>query len=138
MRLYDAFDGSPFIENITDGQVAHLDLSVPQYGLKAYDWVFSLEVAEHIEAEFEEIFVSNLVRHAKIGLVLSWAIPGQPGFQHVNGRHFTYVARTLAHLCFKHDWQLTDKIQRAATLPWLKANTNVYLRSGCPLNDLLI
>ncbi len=33
--VYDAFDGSPFGKETSGGVVEHLDLSVPQYGLKA-------------------------------------------------------------------------------------------------------
>ena len=34
-------------------------------------------------------FLDNIVRHARIGVVLSWAVPGQGGFHHVNGREAT-------------------------------------------------
>ncbi|CAG5124210.1 unnamed protein product, partial [Candidula unifasciata] len=55
--------------------VKFLDLTAPQYGLPAYDWVVSVEVGEHIPAKFEDIYLDNLARHAKEGIVLSWAVP---------------------------------------------------------------
>ena len=64
---YDAYDGAPFIEEATNYYVRFLDLSVPVYHIKKYDWVLSLEVAEHIPREFESVVIDNLVRHAKEG-----------------------------------------------------------------------
>lgn len=49
-----------------------------------YDWVLSLEVAEHLPRSMEPVFVFNLDRHAKEGVVLSWARKGQGGSHHVN------------------------------------------------------
>ena len=73
VQLYDAFDGAPYSEEKTNGRVKFLDLSVPIYHLNTYDWIVSVEVAEHIPKEFEHIFLDNLVRHAEIGIVLSWS-----------------------------------------------------------------
>ena len=41
--------------------------------------VMSLEVGEHIPADYEAIFLDNLARHAKEGVLLSWARPNQGG-----------------------------------------------------------
>ena len=46
--VYDSYDGAPFCENKTGGLVKFLDLSMPVFGLKLYDWIISLEVGEHI------------------------------------------------------------------------------------------
>ena len=48
------------------------------------DWVYSIEVGEHLPREYEDVFVRNLVEHAKEGLVLTWAMPKQSGRGHVN------------------------------------------------------
>ena len=80
----------------------YLDLTIPQYGLPAYDWIISLEVAEHIPKEFESTYLDNIVRHAVEGIIISWAIPGQDGVQHINNQPFYYVAFALAKLGFTH------------------------------------
>ena len=36
-----------------------------------------LQVGEHIPPHLEAAFLGNLIRHARRGLVLSWAVPGQ-------------------------------------------------------------
>ena len=76
LKGYDAYDGAPFSEKTSEGRVQYLDLTLPQYGLPLYDWVMSLEVAEHIPKEYESIYLDNIVRHAKEGVILSWAKPG--------------------------------------------------------------
>ena len=66
-----------FSEETSEGRVTYLDLTLPQYGLPLYDWVMSLEVAEHIPPKYEHIYIDNIVRHAKEGVILSWAKPGK-------------------------------------------------------------
>jgi len=86
--------------------VSYLDLTLPQYGLPLYDWVISLEVAEHIPAESEAIYLDNIVRHAREGVVLSWAVPGND--------LFLYVTITLMTLAYKENnlffWYLLSDI----------------------------
>lgn len=136
LASYTAYDGSPFASENSEGRVSHLDFTIEAFGLPAFDWVLSLEVAEHIPAEFESKFVDNLVRHAKEGIVMSWAVPGQGGLSHVNNRDLNYVIRTLDSLGFSHDAEASKQIQAACSLGWLKANVNVYRRKPeHPLKD---
>jgi SAM-dependent methyltransferase len=48
------------------------------------DLVISLEVGEHIPAEFMGVYLDNITSHAKTYLITSWAVRGQAGFGHVN------------------------------------------------------
>jgi len=48
------------------------------------DLVISLEVGEHIPAEFMGVYLDNITNHAKTYLITSWAVRGQAGFGHVN------------------------------------------------------
>ena len=128
LKCYDAYDGAPFVDTTTNNRVKFLDLSVPIYHLDQYDWVISLEVAEHIPAEFEAIYVDNLVRHAKEGIVLSWAKIGQGGHSHVNNRDFEYVKAKMESLGFSHDIKWSTRLKEKASLHWLKDNINVYRR----------
>ena len=128
LKVYDAYDGAPFAENVTSGRVKYLDLSVPQYGLPVYDWIISLEVAEHIPAKYERSFLSNIARHAKHGVVLSWAVPGQDGHFHINNRPLRYVIDSMRKLGFERNLEDSLLLQSQSELSWLKANTNVYIR----------
>ena len=82
-----AYDGSPTVAERTDGLVQAADLSRRQsLGYRA-DWVFCIEVAEHIPPQFEDALLSNLDEHNRKGLVLSWSSLKPPhGNGHVNPR----------------------------------------------------
>lgn len=103
-------------------------MTVPQYGLRLYDWVISLEVVEHIPSTYEDIVLGNLVRHARRGLILSWARPGQGGRGHVNERPDSYVEAKLETLGFERRNKKSMILQEAASLAWLKNNVFVYER----------
>lgn len=126
--VYDGYDGAPFGEETTNHDVRFLDLSVPIYHLEQYDWIISLEVAEHIPKEFESIYLDNLVRHAKEGIILSWAKIGQGGHSHVNNQNFDYVKTQMELRGFKHDQKMSTYFKSKATLSWLQDNINVYRR----------
>lgn len=96
-----------------------------------------VEVAEHIPRKFEMQFIDNIIRHARIGIVLSWAVPGQSGFRHVNGRENSWVIKQLAALCFDYDQNTSENLKKNATLHWLQANTNAFRRrTDCPIDEL--
>ena len=79
------FDGALNIEQVTGGKVRWADLSV-DIDVGMSDWVQSLEVGEHLPAQYSNTFLDNIVRHARHGILLSWALPGQTGHSHVNER----------------------------------------------------
>ena len=133
VEKYDAFDGAPYTEETTDNLVEFLDLSVPIYHLPKYDWVISMEVAEHIPKEFESIFINNLARHAKEGIILSWAAVGQSGFSHVNEQDLTYVINKFEKINFIIDYANSKVLQNAATLWWLKKNLYVFRQKNYKL-----
>lgn len=137
LKAYDAYDGAPYSEKTSEGRVDFLDLTLPQYGIPVYDWIISLEVAEHIPAKFESVYIDNIVRHAKEGVILSWAKPGQSGYSHVNNKPFDYVKKLFSNLGFEHDANASDLLKGSASVMWLKENTNVYRRRNMSVVDSL-
>lgn len=130
VKLYDAYDGAPFCEETSEGRVKFLDLTVPQYGLPIYDWIISLEVAEHIPNKSEAVYLDNLARHCREGIVMSWAAPGQGGLAHINNRPFEYTVQVMEEHGFKRDKEASEKLRMASSFQWLRDNTNVYLRKN--------
>ena len=128
LEVYDSYDGAPFIENETNGKVKFIDLTIPQYGLPIYDWVICLEVAEHIPKDYEDVFLSNLARHAQAGIILSWARPGQPGHYHVNNKPLDQVIVSLRKVGFERDEGMSRNLQNNARNGVFKQNLNVYIR----------
>lgn len=76
------FEGDP-PANRESSHVHKHDLTVP-LNLFHQGNVLSLEVAEHIPAQYQDEFVSNLARACDGKLILSWAVRGQAGHGHVN------------------------------------------------------
>ena len=134
--VYDAYDGAPYSESLSEGRVKFLDLTIPQYGLPLYDYIISLEVAEHIPKEYEHIYVDNVFRHAKEGIVLSWAWPGQLGHSHVNGKTFENVKKIMEDNGFEHDTAASAFLKKSSTFEWLQKSTNVYKRKV--INETLL
>lgn len=137
---YDAYDGAPFCTSTSEGRVQFLDLTLPQYGLPLYDWIVSLEVAEHIPQKYEAIYIDNVVRHAREGVILSWAVPGQGGYSHVNNRPFDYVKALMESFEFVHDEISSTKLRNASSFGWFKNNINVFRRKqiGDPLEFIYV
>ena len=109
-------------------QVKFLDLTLPQYWLPRYDWVLCMEVLEHIPAQYEQIVLDNIDRAAGYGVVLSWAVPGQQGFSHVNGRPKTYVHQVMTDRGFTFDNRTSIALRELATLQWLRNNLMLFIR----------
>ena len=126
MKRYDAYDGAPFSEESSGGAVRYLDLAVPQLWLPPYDWVVCLEVIEHIPPEFESLVLDNVIRPATIGIVLSWALPTQPGAMHVNARQADYVEGVLRSRGLMLDANATQRLRNGSELSWFRENTVVY------------
>ena len=125
VKSYDAYDASPYIEETTDNEVKHLDLSVPIYHLPLYDWVLSLELGDNISKQHEQIFIDNLTRHAKDGIILSWSRVGHSNFKN---QDLSFVEEQFLIRNFKTSSQITKKIKKAASFERLKKNLVAFLR----------
>ena len=127
---YDAYDGAPYSDTFTDGKVQFLDLSIPQYGLPLYDYVISTEVAEHIPKKYEKLYVDNLFRHAKEGIILSWAKPGQGGHFHVNNKAFKDIKKLMEDNGFEHDAISSSVLQKSSSVgfAYFRDGINVFKR----------
>ena len=135
----DGYDGNPRTEQLSGGLGKVLDLSQSTHLPRTYDWMLSLEVGEHIPQEYEQSFVDNLHRHNTKGIVLSWAVPGQGGFGHVNERENRQVADKFSSLGYYRD-VLTERClrQSVTNCSWFRNTLMVFrkelLRQGSPLS----
>ena len=90
------------------------------------DAAMSIEVAEHIPAEYEEAFISNLVNSARHLIFLSWGVPGQGGEGHVNGKWGADVAKKMNKRGWERSDVYTTMLQNDAEFEWLKQNVQVF------------
>jgi hypothetical protein len=117
-------DGNPHTSHY-NGSCTTGDLSEPQDFEKS-DWVMSLEVGEHIPQQWSSIFIDNLHRHNRNGIVLSWAVPGQKGHGHVNCRSNCEIEHIFSELGYVEERNLQDRFRRAAKLAWFKRTLMVF------------
>jgi glycosyltransferase involved in cell wall biosynthesis len=127
----ECFDGNPNTADITNGLCKSADLTIPQQFTQA-DWVLSLEVGEHIPPQYEDVFIQNIITHAKKGIVLSWGIPGQPGDGHINCRTNSYVISQLSKHGYSFDKVMTLKLRESAEIWWFKNTIMVFRKIEIP------
>jgi len=129
--VVEAYDGNPWTEQLTGGIGQVKDLSQRFNLLKQFKCVMSLEVGEHIPAEFEQSLLDNLITHStgEDGslIILSWGVPGQDGDGHVNCQTNDYIMQQMQDRGFYLDNTLTDQLRKAASLWWFKNSLMVFI-----------
>ena len=97
-----SLDGGENIEAWSGGRVGFFDVSTAAdvQGVEPVEWVMSVEMAEHVPRSLEAAVVANLHWLNTKGIVLTWALPGQPGSGHINGRSNRYV-HSVCHTGFE-------------------------------------
>lgn len=118
------FDGNPVTGEFANCRV--LDLAMPVH-LPPVSFILCLEVGEHIPAEYEAVFIDNIIRTLNPGgyLLLSWAIPGQGGYGHVNEKTNDDVIKLIP---LKFNSGITEVFRESVSeVPWFK-NTLMMFR----------
>eukprot|EP00276_Gloeochaete_wittrockiana_P004981 CAMPEP_0184649742 /NCGR_PEP_ID=MMETSP0308-20130426/7153_1 /TAXON_ID=38269 /ORGANISM="Gloeochaete witrockiana, Strain SAG 46.84" /LENGTH=353 /DNA_ID=CAMNT_0027082695 /DNA_START=36 /DNA_END=1097 /DNA_ORIENTATION=+ len=123
------YDGTQGIEELTRGFVRYVDLSEPIEDVPVYDWVFSLEVAEHVPKRFESILINNYLTHAKKGILITWAQPGQGGRGHYNPRPREYVVDLFASHGMEYQDDVSEAIRKACKVWWFGKNVMVFTKT---------
>ncbi|MBT6433564.1 MAG: methyltransferase domain-containing protein [Deltaproteobacteria bacterium] len=124
----DGVDGNPNTPELSGGLCGQADLARPLELSRVYDWSLSLEVAEHIPAKYERIYLENLHSMNREGIILSWAIPGQTGLGHVNCRDSEYVSCRLQAMGYEELVDVGQSFRDRATLDWFKYTVMVFKR----------
>ena len=124
----EGYDGNPRTPEFTNGVCKILDLSEPFQLGKTFDWVMSLEVGEHLPQQYERIFIENLMRHAKKGIVLSWAIKNQGGTGHFNEQNNDYIKSIFLSYGYVNDLKAEQKL-RSATHMWFEKSLMVFRKA---------
>jgi SAM-dependent methyltransferase len=91
MRNHDVFA-------VDSGDLRHLSLfsfifkeDILLIEMEPCNVVLCLEVGEHVPQEDEQRLIDQICKHATDLIILSWAIPGQGGFGHVNCQPNAYI-----------------------------------------------
>jgi 2-polyprenyl-3-methyl-5-hydroxy-6-metoxy-1,4-benzoquinol methylase len=124
----DGFDGNPDTPTLTDGGCEVLDLAMPFVFANSYEWILTLEVGEHIPAEYEANFLGNLEKSCTKGIVLSWAIKGQGGHGHFNEQDNDYVKAQFFERGFTNDEGAENFLRKKSSLRWFANTIMVFLK----------
>ena len=127
------FDGNPYTPQVTEGLCTHYDLASGEGELPrgSFDWVVSLEVAEHIPSKFTARYLRTLkALGIRVGLILTWAQPGQGGEGHVNELPRPQVLALLrTHFPeLLHCPRCESELRSGALHPWFKGEGVYVLR----------
>ena len=95
----------------------------------AYDLVWSCEFVEHVDERHVPHFLDTF--HAAPLVLLTHALPGQPGHHHVNCRHSEYWIGALAAVGYRLDCELTQKTRNlAVSEKTIEPNANYFALTG--------
>lgn len=119
---------------VTEGLLTRQrDLRQPLDLGRTFDLVSSIEVAEHIEPEFADVFCDSVVRHIAAGgiLVFTAAQVGQGGYHHYNCQPLSYWREKFEARGLKFDEWTTQKQSAVWANTWtslhhLKANVQIF------------
>lgn len=111
-----ASNAVPYLMFSADRFIQH-DLRKPLELGRKFDLVISLEVAEHIEPEYADVFTKNLAALADEFILISAAPPGQGGLSHVNCQPNEYWISKMSELEFEFD-PISVRIIKREWRPW--------------------
>jgi tryptophanyl-tRNA synthetase len=121
------YDGNPYTNQITNGLCQVLDFTQPFDLKNQFDCVISLEVGEHIPNQFESVFLNNITSHSNNIIILSWAIPNQPGDGHINCKDNDYIINEMSKRGFIYDDEESQKVRINNVIWWFK-NTFMFFK----------
>jgi len=73
-----------------------------------------------IPREFEDIFIDNLHRANRKGLLISWAIVGQGGSGHVNEKPIEDTIQKFVDLGYMYNKEISESLRKGAEFYWFK------------------
>ena len=98
------------------------------------DLVYSIEVAEHLAERFAKNYVRKLTTAARHHVVLTAALPGQDGTNHVNCQPNQYWIDLIQPHGFTFDHETTERWRQLNRdqdlLPWLSRGLMIYHRNA--------
>ena len=120
---YDANPHTPDISKVFFLNGFHcqqLDLSEEARADNPFEFVMSLEVGEHIPPQFQDTFLDNVAYNSSRYVLLSWAVPGQPGDGHVNMLSNETVIKEMKARGFRYSDAVSISLRKRAGLEWFK------------------
>lgn len=125
--FHDDIDGNLMIDK---NNYIQQDLTKPIQFVKKFDLSISLEVAEHIDKDYEEIFILNLVNSSDV-VLFSAAIPNQGGTNHINCQwpdYWSSIFSRYSYFCYDI---LRPIFWNDSEIPWwYRQNIMLFINSN--------
>lgn len=103
---------------INESEYIMHDLTKPLHLRKNFDFAISVEVAEHINSKYSDVFVETLCNHSDV-ILFSAAIPMQGGTGHINEQPCSYWAKKFS----QHGYYAIDCLRPAL---WNNENIEIW------------
>ncbi len=127
-KTIKGFDGTPNKWGNFDN-IEQVDFTNPNLELPESDLVICLEVGEHIPKKYEDTFIKLITNCTSNILILSWAIPNQGGYGHVNECGLDYIIHKVSKIGnLVYLPQESFMLREMAELSWFKNNIIVFQR----------
>ena len=79
---------------------------------------------ESLPKQFESTYLNNIAKSNNV--ILSWAIPGQGGNNHVNLQNNDYVILQMEQKGYQYDRESSNKLRKDSTFSWFKKTLMVF------------
>jgi hypothetical protein len=104
-----------------------VNMDILDLNTNPFDVVLCLEVGEHVPKEDERLLLDRVCQHAKEKIILSWAIPGQGGFGHVNCQSNEYIVAQMKARGWQIDWDESNYLrERCSGCSWFENTLMVF------------
>ena len=90
--------------------------------------VLSLEVGEHIPQNRQHDFLNLISDSTSHRAILSWAIPGQGGYHHLNEQSNAVIIEAMKSRGFSYNEEDSNELREASELWWFESTLMVFDR----------
>lgn len=111
---------------VKDLLIRHDFTKGPFYPDNEYDLVWSCEFVEHVDEKYLHNFLETF--KASKYVFMTYALPGQGGYHHVNCQPEEYWIKKLSEISFEFDKELTQKARRKSLHGHFKRTGLVFKR----------
>jgi len=126
-RKVFAVDASPEVGQFSLTAVNQHDITQPLP--HQFHVALCLEVGEHIPADHEYTVLNNIAAAASKVIIMSWAVPGQDGFGHVNCQPNEYIIGQMQQRGWRHDAGGSEYLrQHCAGCSWFESTILVFTK----------
>jgi FkbM family methyltransferase len=121
---YDGNKNTPILSN---GLCEVQDLT-EDFFVNTSDLIICLEVGEHVPEKYEDKLIENITKHVGSYLIISWGIPEQGGYGHVNCKPNDYIIEKIESKGLKYMEDYSNLLRKNSSMDWFKNTLMMFKR----------